>query len=367
MGRTLPEPPGRGRERPRVHRLSAASGGCGGRTPGTSVRASAGVSPSTHRWVTGSSGSGSTRTQPRSWFTFTPSIRSTSRPWVCSTRVRMTMPFCSHGVTTSSWSRWRVRARGPHLGQLHAPGGEQVEHLEQAAGGVERGQEPRQDDAALPVGGEADARARRPPPSGRRRRSWSSAPGSPGTRTISAAARGAVTGRATASPSRRSHTRSRKQNSSSSSVSTAPLVVDQGQLLARGVDHGAQVGARGPHQVGHPGGVGLPVELHEPGGGGERVDRQHLGAQLGQHVGHGEAGRAVGVVDHHLEAALGDRLHVDGLLERHRVLLERPGHQVDVADVGGADPTEVLTGEQPLDLALAGPRGCRRRRRRRTG
>ena len=43
------------------------------------------------------------------------------------------------------------------------------------------------------------------------------------------------------------------------------LVVDDGQVLAVGVDHRPQVGARGPDQVGDPGGVGRTVDRHHPG------------------------------------------------------------------------------------------------------
>ncbi len=84
-------------------------------------------------------------------------------------------------------------------------------------------------------------------------------------------------------------------------------VVDDGHVLAAGVEHRPQVGARGPHQLGHPRRAGLAVEGQHAGGVGVGVDRQHLGLQLGQHVGHDEAGRAEGVVEHQLEVGAAGR------------------------------------------------------------
>ena len=46
-------------------------------------------------------------------------------------------------------------------------------------------------------------------------------------------------------------------------------------------------------------------------------------------------------------------LDVDGGLEGGGVLLEGPGREADVADLGREHPPEVLPVEEPLDLALA--------------
>ena len=81
----------------------------------------------------------------------------------------------------------------------------------------------------------------------------------------------------------------------------APLVVDEGHVLAPGVEDRAEVGPRGPHQLGDPGGASLRSKPSMPGGVGVGVDHQDLGAQLGQQVGHDEAGRPERVVEHQLE------------------------------------------------------------------
>ena len=99
------------------------------------------------------------------------------------------------------------------------------------------------------------------------------------------------------------------------------VVVDEGDVLAVGVDDRAQVGAGGPHQLRDLGGVLPAVEGQRLAGRGVGVDRQHLGAELGQHVGHHEAGRPVGVVEHDLEAGGPDGVDVDVLHQHGGVVL----------------------------------------------
>ncbi len=84
-------------------------------------------------------------------------------------------------------------------------------------------------------------------------------------------------------------------------------VVDDGHVLAARVEDRPEVGARRPHQLGHPGRAGLAVEGEDAGGVGVGVDHQHLGLQLGQQVGHHEAGGAERVVEHQLEVGLPGR------------------------------------------------------------
>ena len=92
------------------------------------------------------------------------------------------------------------------------------------------------------------------------------------------------------------------------SVEHVALVVDEREVLAVGVDHRAEVGARRPHQVGHAARRARPrSKSMTPGGGGVRVDGEHVGAELGQHVRHDERRRAVAVVDHDLEPGGPDR------------------------------------------------------------
>ena len=58
------------------------------------------------------------------------------------------------------------------------------------------------------------------------------------------------------------------------------------------------------------------------------------------------------VVDDHLELRCPDRRARRRRLEGHRVVLERPGREVDVADLAGQHPAEVLAVEVALDLAV---------------
>ncbi len=112
------------------------------------------------------------------------------------------------------------------------------------------------------------------------------------------------------------------------------------------------MGARRPHQLGHPAPTGHPVEGEHAGRVGVGVDHQHLRLELGQHVGHHEAGRAEGVVEDELEVGLAGAGQVDRLDERGGVVLERPWREADVADLAGQDPAEVLAVEEALDLSL---------------
>ena len=91
-----------------VGRSSAApSGGCGGRTPGDHAAERRSWSPASARtWVTVSSGSGSTSTHPSSRRIFTPSISSTESGGTRSTSSRITAPLRSQGVGTDSWAMW---------------------------------------------------------------------------------------------------------------------------------------------------------------------------------------------------------------------------------------------------------------------
>ena len=112
----------------------------------------------------------------------------------------------------------------------------------------------------------------------------------PAFRQISSATTLAATGRATRAAGLASVTRVNSTSSASSSVSGWPEVVHDGHVLATGVEDRPQVGPGGPDQLGHPGGAGLAVEGEDAGGVGVGVDHQHLGLQLGQQVGHDEAG-----------------------------------------------------------------------------
>ena len=70
------------------------------------------------------------------------------------------------------------------------------------------------------------------------------------------------------------------------------LVVDEGEVLAAGVDDRPEVGARGADQVGDVAGGGPAVARHDRGGRRVGVHDEDLGPQLGEDVRHHEAGRS---------------------------------------------------------------------------
>ena len=73
---------------------------------------------------------------------------------------------------------------------------------------------------------------------------------------------------------------------------------------------------------------------------------------LASTLGIAKRGGAVRVVDDDLELRGADALDVDGGLERGGVVLEGSRRETDVADLAGEHPSEVLTVEETLDLAL---------------
>ena len=73
-----------------------------------------------------------------------------------------------------------------------------------------------------------------------------------------------------------------------------------------------------------------------------RVDREHLGTELGQHRRHHDRRGAGRVVEHDLERRFLEARAVDALLERGRVELDRSGREHDVADVARERAAVVL-------------------------
>ena len=59
-----------------------------------------------------------------------------------STSVRITIPFCSHGVTTVSWARWTLGQLVDHLGEASPGAGQQLEHLHEVAAASNAGRKP---------------------------------------------------------------------------------------------------------------------------------------------------------------------------------------------------------------------------------
>src|SRR4029078_1497961 len=88
-------------------------------------------------------------------------------------------------------------------------------------------------------------------------------------------------------------------------------------------------------------------------GGRERIDREDVGADLGEHRGERQRRGTERVVEHHIERAGLEPLRVDRVLERSRVELERTRWEDDVADVAGERAPELLACEQTLELRLA--------------
>ena len=176
----------------------------------------------------------------------------------------------------------------------------------------------------------------------------------PAFRQISSAARLAATGSATRADGCGSgHQRQQHQQGLVVGERMAQVVHD-GHVLASRVEDRPQVGARGPHQLGDPGGAGLAVEGEHAGGVGVGVDHQHLGLELGQQIGHDEAGGPERVVEDQLEVGRPGVGQVDRVDQGRRVVLQRPGREPDVADLPGQHPAEVLAVVEPLDLALGG-------------
>ena len=202
------------------------------------------------------------------------------------------------------------------VGEPDAVEGEEVEDLDERGGGVEPGHEAREDEVAVLVPGEPDARLGR---GVHERRARHLRP-----HHLDPVLLEDLLGRPTDDVDRERDPvaveragQQRQQRQQRLGVGEdVTLVVDQPELLAVRVDDPAEMAARRAHQA--PTSVGVPgqVVAEHAGGGHERVDGQHVEAELGQHVGHRERRRAVGVVDDHLELRRPDALDVDGRLER---------------------------------------------------
>ena len=122
-----------------------------------SRRASVSEPASAHTCVTGSSGSGRASTQLPSCSAFTPSTSTSSRVGVLHERAHhqtLLVPRRDDGLARLVHAGQRLA----HRRELAALASQEVEHLDEGGGGVEGRQEPGQDEAALTVGGEADAR-----------------------------------------------------------------------------------------------------------------------------------------------------------------------------------------------------------------
>ena len=166
------------------------------------------------------------------------------------------MPFCSHGRDHALVGDVDRGQPGSTTLREPQPGlGEQGEQVDEVAVGVVGGQERREDVAALLAGGEGHAAAGRHLHEVRRRQLGPHDLGA-GVGADRSAARLTDTGSGDAGLVEGVHTRVSSANRASSSVSTRPVVVDQGDVLAVGVDHRAEVRARRPHQLADAGAAG---------------------------------------------------------------------------------------------------------------
>ena len=93
-----------------------------------------------------------------------------------STSVRMTRPFCSQGVTTVSWARWTRGSAATTWDSRWPVRASRSSTFTNAAAASKAGQEAGQDEAALAVGGEADARLGGRVGQGRRPTAWWAGP-----------------------------------------------------------------------------------------------------------------------------------------------------------------------------------------------
>ena len=244
--------------------------------PRTSTRSDA----SAQTWVTGSSGSGTTRTHPCSDTTLIPSTSTRSAPSSvsCSIRVRMIRPFCSNGVGTSSCTigmggmASTISAREACPAPAGTPGGPGRPRRRRRAGTPGR--------RSLPAG---PTRSETPPDA-----AASSSPDDESGVSITSTPRAAHKRASTVARGHRQRdpVRRRPPRSNSSMndhdrlvvAQHAPGAVDQREALAAGVDHRAEVGARTADGVGHPRLAHDAVDGDHPRRLRVRVDAQHVGA-----------------------------------------------------------------------------------------
>ena len=170
MAATLPHVDAAVGPRDRRPALSAASGGCGGRTPGPGGGPRRRSSASAQTWVTGSSGSGRASTQPSSWSDLHPvDQHELAVLGLLDQRCASPAPFCSHGVTTRLVDHVDLRAAPSTTSDSCVPvRASRSSTFTSAAAASKAGRKPGQDEPAVAVGGEADAGLGRPRPSARR-------------------------------------------------------------------------------------------------------------------------------------------------------------------------------------------------------
>ena len=128
--------------------------------------------------------------------------------------------------------------------------------------------------------------------------------------------------------------------------------VDQREPLTAGVDHRAEIGTRPAHRVGDARLADGAVDRDHARRLREGVDAEHVDADLREQVGHDEAGRAVGEVEHQLDLTPGVGPQAERLDDVCGVELDRARREVDVADLARRDPAELLAVVHALDPAL---------------
>ena len=239
--------------------------------------------PSAQTWVTGSAGSGTTRAHPGRRRTLMPSTRTSSAPSSvsCSMRVRMTRPFCSMRVATSSCRigmggvASTISAREVGLSSRSDTSRARAAAASKAGRKAGKTYPPRWSDAKDTP---PDAAAS------------SSPDGDSGVKTTSttafaAAAYGAIARRhrerdPTGLPGLR-----RQLDEGHDRLVVGQHVarpVDQGEALAAGVDDRAQVGARPAHRVGHPRLAHGAIDRDHARRLRVRVDAEHVCPHLGE-------------------------------------------------------------------------------------
>ena len=147
----------------------------------------------------------------------------------------------------------------------------------------------------------------------------------PACRQISSAARLAATGSATRPDGWASVTRVKQHQQRLVVGQRMAEVVDDGHVLAARVEDGTEVRARRAHQLGHLGGAGLPVEGQHARRVGVGIDHQDLRLELGQQIGHDEAGGPERVVEHQFEVGGTGAGQVHRVDEGGGVVLESAG------------------------------------------
>ncbi len=128
--------------------------------------------------------------------------------------------------------------------------------------------------------------------------------------------------------------------------------VHQCQVLAPGVDHRAQICPGPTDRLDDSGRARHAIDRNHSRRLRVGIDAQHVRLDLGQEVGHDEAGGAVGQVQHQLEVAPGGVGQIEGLDHISGVVLQGAWGEVDVADVAGGDPAELLAVVETLDPPL---------------